>query len=74
MLIRLSVAFLALFLLISLPSFAELYTEWLWFGETGFQPLFLKSLATKILLGVSVFIAAFGFLFANLRMRPLNKL
>lgn len=68
MLIRLSVAFLALFLLISLPSFAEIYTEWLWFGETGFQPLFLKSLATKILLGVSVFIAAFGFLFANLRM------
>jgi len=68
MLIRLSVAFLALFLLISLPSFAEIYTEWLWFGEVGFQPLFLKSLATKILLGVSVFIASFGFLFANLRM------
>lgn len=68
MLIRLSVAFLALFLLISLPSFAEIYTEWLWFGEIGFQPLFLKSLTTKILLGISVFIATFGFLFANLRM------
>ena len=68
MLIRLSVAFLALFLLISLPSFAEIYTEWLWFGETGFQPLFLKSLTTKLLLGISVFIATFGFLFANFRM------
>ena len=68
MIIRVSVAFLALFLLVSLPSFAEVYTEWLWFGETGFQPLFLKSLATKAVLGVSVFVATFGFLFANLRL------
>ena len=66
--IRLSIALLALVLLISLPSFAEIYTEWLWFGESGFQPLFLKSLVTKGLLGVAVFIVTFGFLSANLRL------
>ena len=66
--IRLIVALLALLLLISVPSFAEIYTEWLWFGEVGFQPMFLKSLATKGLLGVAVFAGAFAFLFANLRL------
>ena len=67
--LRLIVALLALLLLlISLPSFAEIYTEWLWFGETGFQPIFLKSLATKGLLGIAIFVGAFAFLFANFRM------
>ena len=68
MVMRISVTFLALCLLVGLPSFAQIYTEWLWFGEIGFQPMFLKSLATKALLGVSVFVVTFGFLFANLRM------
>ena len=66
--LRLIIALLALLLLISVPSFAEIYTEWLWFGEAGFQPLFLKSLATKGLLGIAVFAAAFVFLFTNLRL------
>ena len=63
-----AIALLALLLLISVPSFAQIYTEWLWFGETGFQPIFLKSLATKGLLGVAVFAGAFAFLFTNLRL------
>ena len=66
--IRLVIVLLALLLLISVPSFAEIYTEWLWFGETGFQPIFLKSLATKGLLGIAAFLGAFAFLFANLRL------
>ena len=66
--LRLIIALLALLVLISLPSFAEFYTEWLWFGETGFQPIFIKSLATKGLLGIAVFAAAFVFLFASLRL------
>ncbi len=57
-----------LFLIISLPSFAEIYTEWLWFGETGFQPIFLKSLTTKALLGIAAFLCSFAFLFANFRL------
>ena len=66
--IRLIIALLALLLLISVPSFAQIYTEWLWFGETGFQPLFLKSLTTKGFLGLAVFAGAFAFLFSNLRL------
>ena len=58
----------ALLLLVTLPSFAHLYTEWLWFGETGYQSVFLKSLTTKGLVGVGVFAAAFLVLFGNLRL------
>ena len=38
-------------LMVLLPSFANIYTEWLWFGETGYQSVFLTSLATKGVLG-----------------------
>ena len=65
---RLVFALLAILALITLPSLAEIYTEWLWFGEVGFQPVFLKSLATKGLLGVVTFVVAFVVLFANLRL------
>ena len=65
---RLVFALIALLLLITLPSFAEIYTEWLWFGETGYQSVFLKGLTTKGLLGVGVFLVAFGALFWNLRV------
>ncbi len=61
-------ALLALLLLITLPSVAEIYTEWLWFGEVGFQGVFLKSLAAKGLLGAVAFVTAFVVLFANLRL------
>ena len=57
-----------LLLMALLPAFAEIYTDWLWFGETGYQSVFLKGLATKGVLGVGVFLIAFGVLFANLRL------
>ncbi len=55
-------------LMVLLPSFANIYTEWLWFGETGYQSVFLTSLATKGVLGGGVFLIAFGVLFANVRL------
>ena len=55
-------------LLLVLPAFAEFYTEWLWFGETGYQQIFLRSLTTKVLLGAGVFAAAFLLLLGNLRL------
>ena len=60
-------ALIALLLLVALPSFAQLYTEWLWFGETGYQGVFLKSLTTRGLLGLGVFAAVFAVLLGNLR-------
>ena len=65
---RLVFVLVALLLLVALPQFAEIYTEWLWFGEVGFQEVFLKSLLTKGVLGIAVFATAFAWLFANLRL------
>ena len=66
--IRLVYALIALLLVVALPSLAELYTEWLWFGETGYQSVFLKTLAAKGLIGAAVFVPAFFFLLGNLRI------
>ena len=65
---RIVLSVVALLLLITLPSFAHLYVEWLWFGETGYRAVFLKSLTTRGMLGCGVFAAAFAFLFVNLRL------
>ena len=61
-------ALAALFLFLSVPSLADLYTEWLWFGETGYQQIFLQSLRTKILLGGAAFLLSFAVLLTNLRL------
>ena len=65
---KLLLVLIPLLLLITLPNVADLYTDWLWFGETGYQSIFLKSLTTKGLLGLVIFVGAFGVLFANLRL------
>ena len=65
---RIVLSVVALLLLVTLPSFAHLYVEWLWFGETGYRAVFLKSLTTRGMLGFGVFAAAFAFLFVNLRL------
>ena len=64
---KLAVALIALLALFTVPSLAELYTEWLWFGEMGYQSVFAKSLVTKALLGIGVFAAAFLVLLGNFR-------
>jgi uncharacterized membrane protein (UPF0182 family) len=57
---------LALFLLMAVPSFAEFYTDWLWFGEVGYRGVYLKSITTRSGLGSSVFVIAGAFLAFNL--------
>ena len=70
---RFVVALIALLALIALPSFAEIYTEWLWFGETGYQSVFLKSLTTRGLVGAGVFAIAFAIIFWSLRRAVHNQ-
>ena len=65
---KLILALLAILLLVTLPSLAEIYTEWLWFGEVGYQSVFIKSLATKGILGLLSFVGTFVVLFASLRL------
>ena len=61
-------ALAVLLLVLSVPSLSELYTEWLWFGVTGYQQIFLQTLRTKILLGGAAFLLSFAFLLTNLRL------
>ncbi|MCC6163783.1 MAG: UPF0182 family protein [Acidobacteria bacterium] len=56
---------LAVFLLMAIPSFAEFYTDWLWFGEVGYRAVFLKSLTTRSAMGSVVFVLAGAFLAFN---------
>ena len=64
---RLAVALAALVLFVALPALAELYTEWLWFGEVEYRSVFLKSLATRWLVGGAAFLVAALAIYANLR-------
>lgn len=56
----------ALFALMAIPSFAEFYTDWLWFAEVGYETVFLKSLTTRSALGSLVFLLAGAFIAFNL--------
>jgi uncharacterized membrane protein (UPF0182 family) len=49
------------------PWFAGLYTEWLWFGETGYQAVFLRSLGAQGALGTVVSALVAAWLVLNLR-------
>jgi uncharacterized membrane protein (UPF0182 family) len=58
--------FILLFLLV--PSFATVYTDWLWFLETGHEQVFLRTLSTRIVLGAVTFAVVFGVLFLNIQI------
>jgi len=72
---RFWIPLLVAFLLVGVPALVEFYTEWLWFGETGYRQVFLRSLATKAALGGAVFTLVFGLLFLNARwvLRALGR-
>jgi uncharacterized membrane protein (UPF0182 family) len=63
---RFWIPLLAAFVLV-LPALVEFYTDWLWFGETGYRQVFLRSLGTKAALGGAVSALVFGFLYLNTR-------
>ncbi len=50
---------------ILLPAAVNFYTDWLWFGETGFQQVFLGTLTAQSQLGATAMGIAFVVLFAN---------
>ncbi len=66
--VRLIALFGAVLLALVLPTVVELSTDWLWFGETGYQPVLVTGLVTRAGMGVLVFGAVFVALFANLRV------
>ena len=64
---RIAFVLVGFLLFVALPSLAELAVEWLWFGEVGYQGIFIKGLATKAIVGVIAFALSFLFLYINLR-------
>jgi len=60
--------FVAVVLLFAIPSAAVFYTDWLWFEELGYQGVFLRTLNAQVLVFLGTFVAAFLFLFLNLRV------
>jgi uncharacterized membrane protein (UPF0182 family) len=65
-LLRAPLLILAALLVFGVPSAVEFYTDWLWFGETGYQAVFLRTLAAQSLLGILVFVVVFVFVGGNL--------
>jgi uncharacterized protein len=63
---RIPLLVLLAFLFLGLPSLVEFYTDWLWFGEVGYQHVFARILSTKTGLALAVVALTFGFILANL--------
>ncbi len=50
------------------PSLVRFYTDWLWFGEVGYQSVYATMLRSQGTLFTIAFAAAFAFLAFNLRL------
>src|SRR6266566_3550843 len=59
--------FVAVLLLLLLPSLVTLGAEWPWFRALGYERVFATRLVAKALLGVGVGLVAFAFLYTSLR-------
>ena len=57
--------FIALFVVPWLATFA---TDWLWFGQVGFRPVFVTSLVWRVVLFVAGAIVAYAILGGNIRL------
>ena len=54
-------------LVLAAPPLVDVYTDWLWFGETGYQAVFLRSLTAQSTLGTAALVLALAWLLLNLR-------
>src|SRR5262245_14540019 len=50
------------------PTTVAVYTDWLWFGETGFRDVFVRTWLYRATLGAIATAAAFGAIFLNVRV------
>jgi len=58
----------AFLLFLGLPLLVRFYTDWRWFGEVGYQSVFLRTLTAKVTVATLVFLASFLVLAVNLRL------
>ncbi len=58
----------AVVLFFGFPAAIGVLSDWLWFGETGYQQVLLQEWTTRAWLGSVVGLAAFAFLYAQLHL------
>ncbi len=56
------------FLFVIFPIFSSFYTDWLWYGEVGFQSVFRTILTTKIWWGLGIAIITGALIFLNVKL------
>jgi uncharacterized membrane protein (UPF0182 family) len=66
--LRLRILILPVIMLVMVPSFAEFYTDWLWFQEVGYEQVFLRSISAQGTVGALTGLATFVLLVLNLRL------
>lgn len=49
------------------PSLVDFLSDWLWFQEVGYLPVFVTSITARTVVGVVAFLLSFAWLVANLR-------
>ena len=64
--LRFAILLLALLLFLAMPSLVRFYTDWLWFGEVGYQNVFWTILRSQGSLFTLTFVAATAWLVVNL--------
>ena len=66
--LKLALVAIALVVFVAGPSLVSFYTDWLWFGEVGYQSVYATILRGQASLFVTVFLTAFVWLALNLRI------
>ena len=59
---------LLVFLFVIFPIFSSFYTDWLWYGEVGFQSVFSTILTTKLWWGVLIALITGALIFLNVKL------
>jgi len=66
--LRLALLLIGVLLLIAAPSLVRFYTDWLWFGEVGYQHVFITMLQSQGTLFTITFVLAAAWLVVNLNV------
>ena len=66
--LRIALGLLAVLLFLAGPSLVRFYTDWLWFGEVGYQRIFLTMLQSQGTLFTITFVLATAWLALNLNI------
>jgi uncharacterized membrane protein (UPF0182 family) len=65
---RVTLIVLVLAVLFLLPSGVEFYTDWLWFGEVGYQAVYARTLTAQSTLWLGAFAVGLGVFLLNFRL------